>query len=86
MARTRHPRKQEAEAKFRYRVDIPVPAGGLGDRLNAMLDWCQINIQPAGWEQHGHSIQEAAQVPKDFARFYFLTEQDAERFRQHWAI
>ena len=84
MARTRQPRKQEAEAKFRYRADIPVPPGGLGGRLNAMLDWCQVNIRPGCWEQHGHSTKEADQIAQDFARFYFAHAGDADLFRRQW--
>jgi hypothetical protein len=84
MARTRHPRKQKAEARFRYRVDIPVPTDGPGGRLNAMLDWCQVNIQPLAWEQHGHSAKDADQIAQHFARFYFAHAVDADFFRRTW--
>jgi hypothetical protein len=47
--------RRAAEAKFPYRIDIPVPVGGLGNRLTEMLMWCRENIPAGAWAQHGHS-------------------------------
>ena len=69
-----HPTKLAAERSFPHRVDVPVPAGGLGGRLNEMLDWCRANIAAGEWDQQGRSEKALGQVPADFARFYFVTE------------
>ena len=37
MAHSTNLRKREAEAKFPYKVDVPIPMFGLGNRLNEML-------------------------------------------------
>jgi hypothetical protein len=58
MARTHHPGKRAAEQNFPHRVDVPVPPGGLGNRLNQMLAWCVMNIRAEDWEQHGASVKE----------------------------
>jgi len=85
MARTRNPRKREAETRYPFRVDVPVPPViGLGGRLNAMQDWCRANIAAGAWDQHGRSEKALGQVPVDFARFYFATEADADLFRWRW--
>lgn len=55
MARTHNPGKRAAERQFRFTVDVPIPVGGLGNRLNDMLAWCRANIAASEWEQHGHS-------------------------------
>jgi hypothetical protein len=41
--------RRAAEAKFPYRIDIPVPVGGLGNRLTEMLMWCRENIPAGAW-------------------------------------
>jgi len=40
MARTNTRLKQQAEKRFPHKFDVPVPPGGIGKRLNAMLAWC----------------------------------------------
>jgi len=84
MARVHSKTRLKAERTFRHRVDIPVPIGGLGEQLNAMLDWCQVNVQPLAWEQHGHSTKDADQRAQDFARFYFAHASDADLFKRTW--
>jgi hypothetical protein len=86
MARTRNPGKRAAEQNFPHRVDVPVPPGGLGNRLNQMLAWCVTNIRAENWEQHGHSEKQPGQVPVDHARFYFLIAEDADLFRWRWRM
>ena len=36
--------KRAAEVKFPHRIDIPIPVGGLGNRLTEMLMWCRQNV------------------------------------------
>jgi hypothetical protein len=85
MARVHHPMKLAAERKFPHRVDVPVPVGGLGSTLNAMLAWCRDNIHAETWAQHGHSEKQPGKIAQDFARFYFRTAEDADLFRWKWA-
>lgn len=84
MARTHNPGKRAAERRFPFHVDVPVPTGGLGNRLNEMLAWCRVNIAAGEWEQHGASTKEPGQIAVDYARFYFMTEADAGLFRWRW--
>ena len=42
------------EVKFQHRVDIAVPAGGLGNRLTEMLMWCRTSVPAGAWDQRGH--------------------------------
>jgi hypothetical protein len=84
MARLRNPGKRIAEKRFPNHVNFPVPSGGLGSRLNEMVEWCRANIPAGGWEVHGHSEKEAGRIAVDYARFYFLTEADADLFRWRW--
>jgi hypothetical protein len=80
-----HYRKREAERRYPFRVDVPVPPViGLGGRLNAMVEWCRDNFQPDAWENHGHLERKAGEIPVDFARFYFMEKADAELFRWKW--
>jgi hypothetical protein len=84
MARVHYETRLAAERSFQHRVDIPVPLGGLGNRLNEMLVWCRANIAAGEWDQHGRSEKALGQVPIDFARFYFMTGADADLFRWRW--
>ena len=77
--------RRAAEAKFPHRVDIPVPLGGLGNRLTEMLIWCRANVAAGTWDQHGHTERPTARaMPAVSARFYFVSEADADAFRQRW--
>ena len=84
MTRQRQPFKREAEKRFTHKVDVPVPTEGLGAQLNDMLGWCE---QHAGeWAYHGHSeAGELGEPRRDFARFYFMREEEAEAFRGLWS-
>ena len=84
MAHSINLRKREAEAKFPYKVDIPIPMFGLGNRLNEMLQWCRVNFGAGDWAEHNHSERPISGARADFARFYFLNEADADAFRQQW--
>jgi hypothetical protein len=77
--------RKAAETKFPHRIDIPVPVGGLGNRLTEMLMWCRANIVAGMWAKHGHSERPKARaMPAVFARFYFASEADAEAFKKRW--
>lgn len=78
----RYPRRSAAEDKFPHRVDIRVPQFGLGGRLNEMHAWCAENVPAGQWDQHGYSERKPGEVPVDYARFYFESAEDAERFRR----
>jgi len=74
--------KSIAERIYPHRVDVTVPPGGLGGRLDGMLEWCR--QRGCEWAQHGQRQHEPGQVPVDYARFYFARESDAVAFRQRW--
>jgi hypothetical protein len=79
------PSRRAAEARFPHRIDIPVPIGGLGNRLTEMLMWCRQNIGAGMWAQHGHFERLMPRAtPAVSARFYFASEADAETFRKLW--
>ena len=62
---------------------MPVPGDGLGLRLNEMMAWCRVHA--GEWDHHGHT--ERGEVGERFrynARFYFMTEEDAEALRRAW--
>ncbi|HEY7688162.1 MAG TPA: hypothetical protein VH835_05695 [Dongiaceae bacterium] len=86
MARPRNPRKREAESLFQFRIDVPVPEGGLGSRLNEMLDWCRANVESGQWAQHGHVQKQRGRIALDYARFYFALEADADLFWWRWCL
>jgi len=77
--------KREAERTLPHRVDIPVPEGGLGRRLNEMQAWCRAHVAPGAWADHGHSEKRKGDAPAYFAWFYFAKETDAGAFRKLWA-
>jgi hypothetical protein len=76
--------QREAERKFPIKVDIPVPPGGLGRRLTDMLDWCHANVAADAWAQHGHQERRKGERRSDFSRWYFLSDTDAETFKNRW--
>ena len=77
--------RRVAENKFPYRIDIPIPVGGLGTRLTEMLMWCRRNTPAGTWAQHGHGGRSGSGgTPAVSARFYFANEADAEAFRRQW--
>ena len=60
-------RRAQYERDYAFKVDVPDPPGGLGQRLNDMLAWCQANA--SDWQNIG-------------GRFYFAGEADAAGFRR----
>ena len=76
--------KKDAEATYPHRIDVPVPGGGLGKRLPAMLDWCRENVAAGLWAEHGHSERREGVAPLYYSRWYFMTEADAAAFRWRW--
>jgi hypothetical protein len=76
--------RRAAEAKYPHRVDVPIPAGGLGNRLTEMMAWCRQEVPAGAWTQHGRGEGHRHDRPADFACFYFMTEANAEAFRRRW--
>ena len=78
-------RKRLAERNLPHTVDILVPPLGLGRLLTEMLTWCRVEIAAGDWDHHGWSEPRGRKViPRDFARFYFRHEGDADAFRRRW--
>ena len=79
--------RDDAEAKFPIKIDIPVPAYGEPWPYADMLAWCRANVAAGAWAQHGFMDKKRRDehgVPIDFTRWYFLNDADAEAFRQRW--
>jgi hypothetical protein len=76
--------KREAERTFPHRVDIRVPEGGLGKRIDAMQGWCRERLTVGTWAMHGHTEKRKGAMAIDYLRFYFASEADAEAFRKLW--
>ncbi len=73
----------QVERRYPFAVDISVPAGGLGTRLDAMQAWCRDHAPD--WRHREHT--ERGQLGERFryyVRFHFVTEQAAEAFRRAW--
>ena len=83
MARVHYETRLKAGRTLGHTVDIPVPEGGLGGRLNRMHAGKRTSWRVA---QHHHSIWLAGRVPEDYVRFYFATAEDAELFRWKWVL
>jgi hypothetical protein len=52
-----------------------------------MLAWCQANVAAGAWPQHGNmdwNRRDDNGAPTDFSRWYFMSDADAEVFRQRW--
>jgi hypothetical protein len=80
--------KKDAEAKFPIKIDMPVPAGGESWPFAEMLAWCHANVAAGAWAQHGHMDKKRRDdhgIPIGFARWYFMSEADAEAFKKRWA-
>jgi hypothetical protein len=65
---------KDSEARYPYRVDVPIPGSDSGRMFTDILDWCRENVVP-DWDLHRDA---------DLVRFYFLHEADAEAFRKRW--
>ena len=80
--------RRAAVAKFPHQVDIPIPVGGLGNRLTEMLMWCRANVAAGTWDQraYGERPRERGGIPAVAARFYFAKAADAESFRELWGV
>lgn len=87
MARYHYQSRRDAERQYQHRVDVPVPEGGLGERLNQMHRWCREHVAAGGWAQHGvtdRTMRDGRGIPVDVARFYFAGAADAASFRNRW--
>ena len=74
-----------AEQRFQHKVDMEVPVGGFGQRLNEMHDWCRENAAPDDWAEHSYREKlTPGQVPRDYARFYFEHSAMADLFVTVW--
>jgi hypothetical protein len=40
------------------------------------------NVAAGGWAQHGHHLRRKGERPADFARWYFLSDADAEAIKR----
>jgi hypothetical protein len=49
-----------------------------------MLDWCHANVAAGAWAEHDHQVRRKGERPVDFARWYFLSDADAEAFKKRW--
>jgi len=76
--------KHRSERRFPHKIDVPVPQGGLGPQLTAMLAWCRKHAAPGHWDCHGHQARTPDDALLKFARFYFADQPIADGFRQHW--
>ena len=76
--------KQQAEKRFPHKVDVPVPVGGIGKRLNAMIAWCGEHAARGFWDCHGHRVRSADDTLQRFARFYFADAPIAQAFKREW--
>jgi hypothetical protein len=84
MVRTFNRLKHRAEKRFALKVDIPVPRGGLGQKLTEMLTWCRQHAARGRWDCHGHQTRAPDGTLQKFAPFYFGDEPIAKAFRQRW--
>jgi hypothetical protein len=85
MARYHYQARRDAERQYPYRVDIPVPEGGLGKQLNDMIEWCGERF--TDWTHAGitdKSRRDGLGIRMTFARFYFANELAAQEFRERW--
>jgi hypothetical protein len=86
MLHYRQPRKREAETLYQFRIDVPVSSGGLSEHLNEMIEWCGTNVETGQWALHGHVKRTYGKVSRDYSRFYFMTETDADLFWWRWCV
>lgn len=85
MARRSKTLREEAETRYPWRVDIPVPSDGLGKKLNDMETWCRAELLDEPWERHGRSVPEDAQgIKTQVSRFYFKDGAAAQVFQAQW--
>lgn len=84
MAATFNRLKRQSEKRFPHKIDVPVPPGGFGKRLNAMLAWCREHAARGFWDCHGHQTRAPNNPRKAFARFYFADAPIADAFRRKW--
>jgi hypothetical protein len=76
--------RRDAEDRYPIKVDVPVPTDGRPWPFGEMLAWCRENVT-LGWEQHGFMDKKRRDergIPIDYARFYFVSDADAEAFRK----
>ncbi len=74
----------EAEERFARHLDVVVPPGGLGARLNAMLAWCRDHAAPDAWDHYGHEQRRPGKEPLHVSRFYFADTAIADAFKRRW--
>ena len=86
MPRYHQLRKREAEALCQFRVNVPLSPELLSARLSEMVEWCSANVEPDQWAHYSHVEKSRGEPPRDYARFYFMTEADADLFWRRWCI
>ncbi len=72
--------QKRAEARYRYRVDLPVPRYGLGRKIDDMDDWCHQYV--GDFEHHGWQKRVAGHIPIDYIRYYFDLAEIARQFHK----
>lgn len=68
-----------AEQRFPFRADIQVPAGGFGERINAMGDWLAAALGPDGG-RHQRFPAPMGRGRPEAVRYYFRDREDRDRF------
>jgi hypothetical protein len=79
--------RDDAEAKFPIKIDIPVPAYGEPWPYVEMLAWCREHVAAGAWAQHGYMDKKRRDdrgIPIDFTRWYFMDAADADAFKKRW--
>lgn len=70
--------KDLCEASYRHKVDVRVPRGGLGRRLDEMMVWCDEHCAD-GWDTYEHHVD-----GRTYLRFYFAQDSAAATFAGTW--
>jgi hypothetical protein len=78
-------RSDNAEDRFPFKVDVPVPVEGLRHRLELMRAWCRDNVATGAWQERSHSVPAIGEAPTRYVRFCFIDRAGAETFGRTWA-
>jgi hypothetical protein len=70
--------KELCESSYPHKVDVNVPAEGLGRRVDDMVLWCDEHSSGA-WDSYDHRSGR-----RSYVRFYFLDGALAAAFAAEW--
>ena len=79
--------RKDAEARYPIKIDLRVPPSSEPWPYTEMLQWCRDNIAAGAWQQHGFMDKKRRDdqgIPIHFARWYLLSDADAEAFKNQW--